>query len=79
MSQEATPTNRYAAILEHAESSPKPNWTQYQLAIAEVEASLDPAAASSAAYRKLRNLMETKFGLTTIDFLLDGAGNSENP
>jgi hypothetical protein len=77
MSQETAPTNQYAAILEHAESSPKPNWTQYQLAIAELDARLNVSAATSAAYRKLRNLMETKFGLTTIDFLVDGAG--ENP
>jgi len=77
MSQhEAAPASRYNAILEHAESNPKPNWSQYDMAISELNAlTFDTASA----YRKLRNLMETKFNLTTIDFLVDGAGNGENP
>ena len=80
MSQhEAAPASRYNAILEHAESNPKPNWSQYDMAISELNARVNVSADTASAYRKLRNLMETKFNLTTIDFLVDGAGNGENP
>ena len=69
--QEAASANRYTHILEHAESNPKPNWTQYQLAIAEHDARLNGSVQTSAAYRKLRNLMETKFIIVSIDSLID--------
>jgi hypothetical protein len=48
------------AILESAEHAVKPNFTQYQLALAELR-------APPKAYRTLRQIMERRFNLESLD------------
>jgi hypothetical protein len=61
----------YAELLSHANGQPKPNFTQYQLAITEIAETTRPEVAN--AFRELRHLMEIKFNLETLDDLIANA------
>ena len=61
----------YAELLSHANGQPKPNFTQYQLAISEIAETTRPDVAN--AFRELRHIMEIKFNLETLDDLITNA------
>lgn len=65
----STPTNRFEPLLDHAEKNPKVNFTHYQLAIAELDEST--GVDTAAAYRRLRNVMENKFSIESLDAVID--------
>jgi hypothetical protein len=72
-------------LLKHAEANEKPNFTQYQLAIAEsncweqgrslrnngvAEADYMREFNTAEAYRSLRHTMESRFNLPTLDLIV---------
>ena len=63
--------NYYQGLIEHAAGNPKPNWTHYQFAVTEISEHLKGSVETAAANRALRNMMEQKFGLETLDSLVD--------
>lgn len=68
MTEESVET-RYLELQNSAASAEKPNYTQYQYAIAELDAK---SMGATRAYRRVRNLMEKSFGLESLDDIVDG-------
>jgi hypothetical protein len=65
--------NVFAELLVHATGQPKPNFTQYQLALTEISESLRSQPEFAQAFRDLRHLMEKNFNLETLDDLVANA------
>lgn len=60
-------SNGFKKILELAEEQSRPNFTQLQLAIAEMDARDSNRVNVADAYAHLRKTMERKFGLMSLD------------
>lgn len=56
------------ALMEFMKSQAKPNYTQYQLAVSEVNEN-DPDVAAS--YREIRHEMEEKYKLPSLDHIVN--------
>jgi hypothetical protein len=54
--------NRLEKILDHARNADKPNFTQYQLKLSEID-------ADKHWFTELRNIMEKKYNLPSLDHL----------
>lgn len=63
---------RLDAFFKHLEANPKPNFTQYQLTLDEMIRVFDYGDFVAArASRRLRQVLEQRFGLPTLDSLID--------
>lgn len=59
-------------FFDHLDANPKPNFTQYQLALDEIIRVFDYNDMVAAhASRRLRQTLEARFGLSTLDGLLE--------
>lgn len=59
-------------LFNHLDDNPKPNFTQYQLTLDELVRVFDiNDFVAARATRKLRHVLEARFGLATLDDLVD--------